>query len=45
MVSDCRSSSSGENKEFHYDELTGHNIREKKGIKKKLKKKLPSGEI
>ena len=45
MVSGCRSSSSGENKEFHYDELTGHNIRENKGIQKKLKNKLPSGEI
>ena len=28
------------------NELTGHNIREKKGIKKKTKKKkLPNGEI
>ena len=28
------------------NELTGHNIREKKGIKKKnQKKKLPNGEI
>ena len=34
VVSGCRSSSSGENKEFHYDELMDHNIREKKGIKK-----------
>ena len=44
VVSGFRSSSSGENKEFHYDELMGHNIREKKGIKK-TKKKLPNGEI
>ena len=41
VVSGCRSSSSGENKEFHYDELMGHNIREKKGIKKTKKKNYP----
>ena len=41
VVSGCRSSSSRENKEFHYDELMHHNIREKKGIKKTKKKNYP----
>ena len=40
VVSGCRSSSSGDNEEFHDDELLGHNISEMKGIKT-LKQNYP----